>query len=277
MTFSDSDIPDLVGLLKTAGEKEIMPRFRAIEDGDIKEKESAWDVVTEADTAAEDYLSAALRGRYPGALIVGEEATAENPALIDGLDEAEFAFVIDPVDGTYNFASGMPTFGTILAVVVNGECVAGIIHYPEGGESVVGVAGGGSRLCGARSGGERPLQVAAPTSLDQMVGTISWGFLSKPARSRVAGNLAGIGMPFAFRCSAWEYRLAATGRAHFVSAHNLMPWDHLAGVLIHAEAGGYTACLDGSPYRPGITSGGLITATDPESWSLIRREIFELT
>ena len=55
-----------------------------------------------------------------------------------------------------------------------------------------------------------------------------------------------------------------------------MPWDHLAGVLIHAEAGGYTACLVGRPYGPGITDGGLITATDPESWSLIRREIFEL-
>ncbi|MCY6380355.1 inositol monophosphatase family protein [Hoeflea prorocentri] len=276
MTFSDSDMTDLVDLLKRTGEEEILPRFRAIEDSDIKQKESAWDVVTEADTAAEECLTAELSQRYPDAFIVGEEATAENPGLIDGLGEAEFAFVIDPVDGTYNFASGMPTFGTILAVIVNGECVAGIIHYPDGGESLVGAAGGGARLLGAR-GGERRLKVAEPTGLDQMVGTISWGFLKEPERSRIAGNLAGIGMPFAFRCSAWEYRLAAAGRAHFVSAHNLMPWDHLAGVLIHAEAGGYTACLDGSPYGPGVNSGGLITATDPESWSLIRREIFELS
>ena len=65
-----------------------------------------------------------------------------------------------------------------------------------------------------------------------------------------------------------------SGKAHFISAQNLMPWDHLAGMLIHAEAGGYTVCLDGAPHRPGITDGGLITTTDPESWRLIRREIF---
>ena len=59
--------------------------------------------------------------RYPQARIVGEEAAADDPAVIERLGEADLAFVIDPVDGTYNFASGMPTFGTILAVVVKGD------------------------------------------------------------------------------------------------------------------------------------------------------------
>ena len=273
MTFSDSDIPALTALLRQAGEEEIMPRFAGIGDAEIKQKQAPWDVVTEADMAAEVHIATVLSQRYPGALIVGEEAVADNPAIMDCLADADLAFVIDPIDGTYNFASGMPAFGTILAVVAGGACIAGMIHYPVSGETTIGVAGAGSRIV-RQNGAEQLARVSEPVPLDQMVGTVSWGFMDEPLRSRVAGALSKIGMAFAFRCSAWEYRLAATGRAHFISAQNLMPWDHLAGVLIHAEAGGYTACLDGAPYRPGITDGGLITTTDPESWRLIRREIF---
>lgn len=273
MNFSDTDFEELVGILKAAGSNEIVPRFRSMNDAELKQKTASWDVVTEADTAAEHFISNALLQRYPQARIVGEEAAAADPAVVEGLGEADLAFVIDPVDGTYNFASGMPTFGTILAVVVKGECVAGMIHYPVGGETLIGVRGAGSRLAD-REGNSTTVRVAEPCGLDQMVGTVSWGFMEEPQRTVVAGNLSKIGMSFGFRCSAWEYRLAATGRAHFVSAQNLMPWDHLAGVLIHEEAGGYSACLDGVPYTPGVTDGGLITAYDRDCWGLVSREIF---
>ncbi|MEM9105238.1 MAG: inositol monophosphatase [Pseudomonadota bacterium] len=276
MAFSDRDIPGLVTLLQQTGADEIMPRFRQTSDADLKQKSAAWDVVTEADVAAERVIEKALGQIYPGAQIIGEEAAAGNPGVLDGLGDAALAFVIDPIDGTYNFASGMPTFGTMLAVIVNGECIAGLIHYPVGGETVIGLMGAGSRLLDG-AGIETPIKVADPVPLNEMVGTVSWGMMKGPERRTVAGNLAKIGMPFAFRCSAWEYRLAATGRAHFISAQHLMPWDHLAGVLIHAEAGGYTACLDGKPYRPGKVEGGLITACDQEVWGVVRREIFGLS
>ena len=273
MSFSETDIEGLVDILKAAGTNEIVPRFRHMNNSEVKQKTASWDVVTEADTAAEHAISSAIMRKYPDARIIGEEAAAADPAVINGLGAAELAFVIDPVDGTYNFASGMPTFGSILAVVVQGECVAGMIHYPMGDETLVGARGAGSRLIDKQGDGV-PVRVAEPCELDQMVGTVSWGFMEEPQRTIVAGNLSKIGMSFGFRCSAWEYRLAATGRAHFVSAQNLMPWDHLAGVLIHEEAGGYSACVDGKPYRPDITDGGLITAYDRECWDLVSREIF---
>ncbi len=272
MTFSNSDIDLLDGLLRRAGSKEIVPRFLRINDGEVKQKKAAWDVVTEADTAAEAFLTAALLERYPQAKIVGEEAAADDPAILEGLADAELAFVIDPVDGTFNFASGMPLFGTILAVIVNGACVAGLVHYPMSGESMIGIAGGGSRIVDG-TGKTQAIRVAAPVTLDQMVGTISWGFMEEPGRSRVAANLAKIGMAFGFRCSAWEYRLAATGKVHFVGGQNMMPWDHLAGVLIHQEAGGHSALIDGRAYRPGMMQGGLLSAPDQESWTRIRDEI----
>jgi len=272
--FSDRHLPDLQDILKSVGAEEILPRFRRLEAADIAHKESPRDLVTAADIAAETAIAARIRRMHPSALIVGEEAVSEDASLLDGLAEAPLAFVIDPVDGTFNFASAMPLFGTMLAVVAGGECVSGIIHYPVTGESLVAMRGAGARLID-HDGAAAPLRVANPVPLAEMVGTISWGFMDEPLRSRVAGNMAKIAMTFALRCSAWEYRLAAAGKVHFIGGQKLMPWDHLAGVLIHAEAGGYSARLDGTPYRPGMTDGGLISAPDHESWRMIRAEIIE--
>ena len=272
MRFSDRDLADLDAILKTTGAEEILPRFRRLEMADIAHKASPRDLVTAADIAAEDAIAAKILQIYPSASIVGEEAVSKDISIMDGLAEAPLAFVIDPLDGTFNFAAAMPLFGTILAVVADGECIAGIIHYPLTGESLMAVRGAGARMLDP-DGVAAPVRVADPLPLAEMSGTLSWGFMDEPMRSRVAANLAKIDMSFALRCSAWEYRLAATGKVHFVGGQKLMPWDHLAGVLIHAEAGGYSALLDGRPYRPGITEGGLISAPDRESWQMIRAEI----
>ncbi len=75
--------------------------------------------------------------------------------------------------------------------------------------------------------------------------------------------------------AAHEYRLLAQGFAHFLVYDALMPWDHLAGTLIHAEAGGYSARLDGSPYLPSHTGGGILVAPDRESWQGIRETLWQ--
>jgi fructose-1,6-bisphosphatase/inositol monophosphatase family enzyme len=70
--------------------------------------------------------------------------------------------------------------------------------------------------------------------------------------------------------------MAAAGHLHFLMFNKLMPWDHLAGALISTEAGAHVARFDGSPYQPGQTSGGLLVASDPESWTLLRDEVFDV-
>ena len=79
---------------------------------------------------------------------------------------------------------------------------------------------------------------------------------------------------YTYRCSAHEYRLVASGACHILVHGKLMPWDHLAGVLIHAEAGGYSAKLDGTPYRPTDRDGGLLLAPDAASWHAVREALF---
>ncbi|TAV48901.1 inositol monophosphatase [Rhizobium leguminosarum] len=272
MTISDQDILFLGDCVREAARAEIMPRFRNLGDTDVSEKTSAIDLVTQADLLAEHRITAALRERFPAALVVGEKAYDADRSVVPALADAELAFVIDPVDGTFNFAAGLPVFGTMLAVTIKGETVAGIIHDPVLGDTVTAIKGAGTFLT-RQDGQSTKLQAAEPASLNQMVGGMSWGHMDEPDRSRICANMAKIRMTFAFNCSAYEYWMVASGKLHFIGHTKLMPWDHLAGVLAHQEAGGHTAKFDGTPYRPGETVGGIISAPDKESWHLIRREI----
>ena len=86
-------------------------------------------------------------------------------------------------------------------------------------------------------------------------------------------NLAKTKASFNYRCAAYEYRLISEGLVHFSLHYKLMPWDHAAGVLIHAEAGGYSALLDGAPYDATEHEGGIISAPDRATYDLIRREL----
>ncbi|TXH84316.1 MAG: inositol monophosphatase [Rhizobium sp.] len=272
MTFSDTDFDHLMATVAEAAAKEIMPRFRSLDAEDISEKTSAIDLVTEADLLAEKHITAALKARFPAALIVGEEAYEADKSVVPALAHAELGFAIDPVDGTFNFAAGLPVFGTMVGVVANGETIASIIHDPVLGDTVTAMKGSGAFLR-RKTGQVRRLSVAAAAPLNVMTGSISWAHMDEPDRSRICRNLSKTRLAFSLNCSAYEYWMAASGKWHFIGHSKLMPWDHLAGVLAHQEAGGHTAKFDGTPYRPGETGGGIISAPDEESWRMIRREI----
>jgi len=273
MRFDERDIGWLAGVLADAALSQIMPRFRRLGAGDIRQKTSAADLVTEADVNAERVITADIAERYPGALVVGEEACEIDAALLPKLGAAELAFVIDPVDGTFNFASGVPLFGVMAAVVQNGETVAGIIHDPVGKDFLVGARGAGAHVVTADDASV-PVHVAAPVPISEMTGAVSWQYRSEPERSRLAKNQAKCLSHIGYRCAAHEYRIIASGHAHFALFNKIMPWDHLAGVLIHQEAGGHAARLDGSAYLSSHLDGGLMIAPDRDSWAELRRELF---
>jgi fructose-1,6-bisphosphatase/inositol monophosphatase family enzyme len=269
VTFSRADVTRITEILAQAARTEIMPRFRALADGDVRHKSSVFDPVTEADEAAERAISAALRDAWPGALIVGEEASAADPSLPGRLAEAKLAFTVDPIDGTRNFVAGLPLFGVMAAAIVDGAVVAGVIHDPVCQDTVWALKGQGAWL--SRDG--RPpkrLHVAAPAPLNRMEGIAGTHYLPEPLRSTVLRNLPRLGSTTWLRCAAHEYRMAASGACHVLFYNRLMPWDHAPGWLLHQEAGGYSAHFDGSAYVPAHTTGGLICAPDRASWEVVR-------
>ena len=117
-------------ILARAARAELMPRFGRLSAGQVRAKSSRFDVVTDADEAAELAMATALTAAYPDAVVVGEEAAARDPTLLGAVGTADFAFVLDPLDGTKNFAAGVPLFGVMVAATVRGEVVLGALHDP---------------------------------------------------------------------------------------------------------------------------------------------------
>ncbi|WFU10710.1 inositol monophosphatase family protein [Rhizobium sp. CB3090] len=270
---SSIDITTLAELLRRAAQTEILPRFRRLGSDDVRAKSEATDLVTEADEQAERMIKAEVKQLWPGALFVGEESVAAEPALLNKIVGAELAIIVDPIDGTFNFASGVPAFGVMASVISKGETVAGIIFDPMGDDWVLAERGGGAWL--RRPDGEaQRLSVATPVALEDMVGMASTGYLPKDKRAEIMGNLAKVRFLTNYRCAAHEYRTFAGGHVHYLMYYKLMPWDHLAGTLISKEAGAYARRLDGSPYLPHHIDGGLLIAPDGASWEVLRREVF---
>ena len=267
------DISVLANLLRDAAKTEILPRFRRLDSGMVSQKTEAIDLVTEADTAAEKLITAQILDLWPGTLVVGEEAVAADPPLLAKLADADVAITLDPVDGTANFAAGLPAFAVMAAVVVKGETVAGIIYDPMGDDWLMAERGAGAWL--VRADGERIRQrVAVPVPLDQMVGVASLFLLPKPMREPILSNLHKVRLNASYRCAGHEYRMLVGGHLHYLMYGKLMPWDHLPGSLIAQEAGAYVGRLDGSAYEVKHTAGGLVVSTDRDSYDTLRREVF---
>lgn len=262
-------------LLRHASRAEILPRFRKLAQGEVRTKSGPLDLVTDADEGAERIIEAGLQRLFPGCVVVGEEAAAADPAVLDRLKDAELAFVVDPVDGTANFAAGVPLFGCMAAAVVKGEVAAAWIHDPLGDDTAVALRGEGAWIADADGRAVADLRVAESAPLDQMVGAISWTYLPPALRGQVASRLPLFAGVVAYRCAAHEYRWAAGGHGHVLFYNRLMPWDHLPGWLLHREAGGYSARFDGSDYLPTHRDGGLICAPDRDAWEAVRHALLD--
>ena len=268
-TFTTAQLGTVVAILRDAARAEVMPRFRGLVPKRTREKSSRQDLVTDADEAAETAITTALLRAFPGCAVVGEEAAERDPALLDRLDEPDLAFVVDPIDGTKNFASELPLFGMMAAVLRRGEVIAGVILDPVEDDWAAAVRGEGAWI--ERADGRRhDLQVGPPPALAEMAGLVSWTFFPGEERARVPARFPRVANASDYRCAAHQYRLLCGGFYDFALYSKLMPWDHAAGTLLHTEAGGHSACLDGTSYRPTRHDGGLLSAPDRDSWSMLR-------
>src|SRR3954452_21045748 len=271
-TFSQRDARTVASILRDAAQAEILPRFRGEIAQEVRQKSSSFDLVTDADEAAEAAIAAALRREFPGCTVIGEEASAHDPTLLDTLSEANLTFMVDPIDGTKNFSAGMPLFGVMAAAVWRGEVVAGVILDPIRDDWAMALKGEGAWI--ENSGGRLTnLHVASPPPVSEMSGIVSWIFFPAPLKAQVTANLSRVAAAVDYRCAAHQYRSLAAGHYDFALYGKVMPWDHAPGVLIHKEAGGYAALLDGRPYTVRQRTGGLLCAANEESWHVLREAL----
>ncbi|GGX42531.1 inositol phosphatase [Tateyamaria omphalii] len=273
--LSQAQKTQIINLIRRAARAEIMPRFRRLDAGEIETKRDETDLVTQADTAAEAMITRGLQMAFPHALVIGEEAVSTKPELLDGVGEAELCFIIDPVDGTWNFAKGMPLFGTMVSVCRFGQPVFGLIYDPVGDDLVMADNTTPAQWQ-TQTGRLRAIHTSKTKPLDQLAGYAHIRLMPPADRALMWTKVGALAFVGSLRCSAHEYRLLATGAVDFVLSGHLNSWDHAAGVLICQQAGGKAAMLDGSDYSATVKSGYLLAASSPEVWSAVAAHIADL-
>ncbi|RFC66253.1 inositol monophosphatase [Fulvimarina endophytica] len=263
----------LTEILVEAGIQKVMPSFRNLEDGDVRQKTSAIDLVTKADEEAERFIQAQIEKEAAYALFVGEEVCEKNRGLLDKIADADLAVIVDPIDGTANFAAGVPLFSIMAAVTRKGETICAAIHDPISGDTIRAEKGAGAEwLMG--NGESRRAKVAWPVPLEEAVGIVSTTHFEPKQRTALLRRLDQLKVVSNYRNAGTEYRMLATGAAHVTAYAKVMPWDHAPGALIVTEAGGRVAFSDGETYRPSRRHGTLIGACSERTFQSATSKLF---
>lgn len=266
--MNNADPEAVSSIIREVSERVVMPGFHALEDHNIFEKRPG-ELVTAVDIAAEKFLSERLCALVPGSRLLGEECYEDDHTLMDLMDADGPVWIVDPIDGTGNFAKGRNCFAVMVAYRDNGVTLGGWIYDPITDRMISAGKGEGANFNGQR------LHVSGQG--------VSTGKLRGSLGTRLSKRLDKLSVQTAeslpsrikrLRCCGREYMDLALGELQFVQyGMNLKPWDHAPGVLIAEEAGGHAAFLeDGAPYDAsgGIKTGYLMVAPDKTAWRQLR-------
>lgn len=249
---------EVSALLRVVAARVVIPRFRALAEHEVAIK-TAGEIVTVVDREAELRLHDGLAALGLGARILGEEAAEHDPALLDGVGEG-LVWLIDPLDGTANFAAGREPFGMMVALVEDGVPLAGWMLDPLSGRLCHAARGKGAN-CDGIAVRTRPTGAAQPRA------ALGTHFLAPDRRARVHAqadlHLDVVPVP---RCAAESYPRLVLGEDDLALFQRILPWDHAAGALFVTEAGGLVTHWDGSPYRVGGRGTGVLAAASESLW-----------
>jgi myo-inositol-1(or 4)-monophosphatase len=244
-------LSSLQEILVAAAREELLPRFARVE----RSHKNDGSVVTRADLVMQERVARQLRQPWPDTVFLGEEMTATEQARL--LDSAQPVWCFDPLDGTSNFAAGIPYFCTSLALLEQAEVTLGLVYDPVRDECFTASRGEGVFLNG------RPLAVPeSGLELHQAIGLIDFKRLDSDLATRLA-----VEIPYAsqrsFGSVALDWCWLAAGRGHLYLHGRSSLWDYAAGNLVFRLAGGLSCTLDGEPvFSRTLTPRSSVAAVD---------------
>lgn len=254
-------------LLRDTARAVVLPRFRNLAASEIEEK-SPGDHVTIADRESEARLYDGLSRIMPHARIIGEEACAADPGVLDGINDG-LVWLIDPIDGTSNFAAGITPFGMMIALLNGGAREAGWMFDPIANRMCHAMRGAGAFVDGNKI-------TARETGSALPVAALAMHFLPLQRREDLSGRSAGkLDIAPIPRCAAEQYPRLALGQNDIALFERSLPWDHAAGALFLEEAGGIIRRTDGSAYHVGDGRSGLLGASSRRMWDTGARILFD--
>ena len=217
----------------------LMDRYERLEQIDYK---SARDVVTEADHQSEALIVAAIKERFPGDAILAEE-TGEHQAIAGEAPTSGRGrvWIVDPLDGTVNYANGIPVFCVSIGLVIDGVPAVGVIVDPTRDDAFCATAEGPATLNG------RPIRASAKEALSDFVISMALGGRTAVTRARNVRKQIRISRSMGSAALALAY--VANGRFDaFVQQGGLSAWDIAAAGLIAERAGATVTAMDGGPW-----------------------------
>src|SRR5262245_35349624 len=243
------DFSAFVDELATVSGETILPFFRTALSIENKGGPGSFDPVTAADHAAETAMRALIRRNFPDHGIIGEELGKDRP-------DAEYVWVLDPIDGTKSFISGMPAWGTLIALLRAGEPVFGTMSQPFIRERF---SGDGARAHYRGPAGARELRVRSCAALaDAVLFTTSPLLMSASDRDAFARVERSVRLS-RYGGDCYAYCMLAAGHVDLVIETGLKPYDVLPLVPIIAGAGGMITSWEGGSPNAG---GRIIAAGD---------------
>jgi len=197
------------------------------------------DIVTDADIAAESFILGLINRRFPDHAILSEEAGGSDIG-------SGFSWVLDPLDGTTNYAHHHPVFAVSIGVLEHGNPLVGVIHDPLRDQTFVAQRGAGARL------NDVPIHVSGVAELKNALLGVDWGHENE-VRDRMLDYLHRLlprcGTVRASGSAALALAYVAAGWTDAYFQPGLKPWDSAAGSLLVKEAGGECTTMKGEPYR----------------------------
>jgi histidinol phosphatase-like enzyme (inositol monophosphatase family) len=236
--------------IAAAAAGETLPRFRGAADV-VNKLEAGFDPVTEADREAEQAIKRVILEAYPEHGILGEEHGTVN-------EGADHMWVIDPIDGTRAFISGLPVWGTLVGLTVAGEAVAGMMSQPFTGELFY-ADGEASRYEGP--GGPRVLKARKTTRLADATLFTTTPALFKGSKRAVYDRFETMVRMPRYGADCYAFAMVAAGQVDIVTDPGLKPYDIVALIPIIEQAGGVVTTFDGGPAEKG---GDILAAATPE-------------
>ncbi|WP_144377926.1 histidinol-phosphatase [Mesorhizobium amorphae] len=242
--------PDFMRRIAGAAAAETLPRFRS-QGAVVNKLSGGFDPVTEADREAERAIRALIGAEFPDHGILGEEHGSENLA-------SRHVWVIDPIDGTRAFISGLPVWGTLVGLTVDGDAVAGLMSQPFTGELFYANADGAFY---EGPGGPRKLTARKTTKLeDATLFTTTPALFKGDARSRFDLFETKVQLS-RYGTDCYAFAMVAAGTVDIVADPGLKPYDIVALIPIIEKAGGVITTFDG---RPAENGGDILAAATPE-------------
>jgi fructose-1,6-bisphosphatase/inositol monophosphatase family enzyme len=234
----------------------LMDRFHSVKKVSYKGRGN---IVTDVDTAVEEEMFAILGREYPDMALLGEESVA-------GRGDSGHVWIVDPLDGTRNYASGIPFFSTVVGLALDGEVLVGINFDPARNDMFEAERGRGAFLNGER------IRVSGKTAIDDSILGMDLSYNNEGAINGldVIGSIwPGMQTARIMGSAAMGLSYAAAGLTDLYFHHQLEPWDQVAGMLLVEEAGG--VITDRTGKRAGLYSDGLIASNSTIHAEFMRR------